>query len=202
MGKTQQARSEVTRTRILESALTLFAQNGYEPTGVAEICESCGISKGAFYHHFPTKQAVFIELLEAWLADLEREMTEAAAGSSSVPDALRKMATRMQGILQLADGRVSIFLEFWNQARLDPEIWQRTIKPFRHYRKIFEHLIRRGVEEGSFRDVDPALTSLTLVSLAVGLLLQGVVDVKGEKWDEVTGQAVELFLQSILRRDL
>jgi AcrR family transcriptional regulator len=200
MGKPKQLRSEETRGRILQEALSLFARNGYETTGVAEICERSEISKGAFYHHFPSKQAIFLELLEEWLANLEKEIRRAAEEATTVPEAFHKMAERMKGILLEADGRVSIFWEFWIQARRDPEVWQRTIKPFRHYRKIFELLIRKGIEEGSFRDVDPTLTSQALVSMAVGMLLQGVVDPTGEKWDEATVDAVDFFIQAMMVR--
>ena len=55
-----QQRSEETRNAIIEAAETLFTQQGYTAAGVAEICEAAGVSKGAFYHHFETKQAVFL----------------------------------------------------------------------------------------------------------------------------------------------
>jgi AcrR family transcriptional regulator len=200
MNKPQQARSEETRTRILQTALDLFSQHGLETTSVAEICEKSGISKGAFYHHFETKQSVFLELLEKWLSDLEVEMGKAAGETKSVPEALRAMASSMQGIMQIADGRISIFLEFWTQARRDPQVWERTIKPFRHYRRIFELLIGKGIAEGSFRDVDPALAAHMLVSFAVGALLQGVVDPTGAKWDENMPKSIEFFIQAMMGR--
>jgi len=179
--------------------MDLFSKVGYEAAGVAEICEKCGISKGAFYHHFPTKQTVFLELLEKWLADLEAAMEQAAREVKSVPEAFRAMASSMRGIMQVADGRISIFLEFWTQARRDPEVWERTIKPFRHYRRIFELLICRGVQEGSFKDVDPVLTAHTLVSFAVGALLQGVVDPEGAKWDDILPRSIEFFLHAMMK---
>ncbi len=201
MAAPQQARSEETRAKILEAALDLFSKNGYEATGVAEICQRCDMSKGAFYHHFPTKQAVFLELLEGWVGGLEKEMTAAAQRAPSVPEALRDMVARMQGVMQVADGRISFFLEFWTQARRDPEVWERTIRPFRQYQRLFAGLIRRGIDEGSFRAVDADIVSHALVSMAVGLLLQGVVDPKGERWGEVTAKAVEFFIHAMLRRD-
>ena len=59
-----QQRSEETRARILAAALDRFARYGYDATGVAEICRAAGVSKGAFYHHFPSKQAAFLESVE------------------------------------------------------------------------------------------------------------------------------------------
>jgi len=201
MAKLQQARSEETRSRILNTALDLFGQAGYEPTGVAEICERCGISKGAFYHHFASKQALFIVLLEDWLSSVEKELTAAAAEAKSIPEALRMMACRFKDVLSLADGRVSIFLEFWTQARRDPEIWQRTIRPFRQYRRVFEAMIDQGIHEGSFKEVNPGIAALAMVSMAVGMLLQGVVDPQEQDWGSATVEAVDLFTQGMLRRN-
>jgi AcrR family transcriptional regulator len=58
-----QGRSVETRKRILTASLRLFAARGFNATGVAEICSACGVSKGAFYHHFASKQTVFLELM-------------------------------------------------------------------------------------------------------------------------------------------
>ena len=60
----QESRLE-TRTRLLESAAQLFARGGYEGASVDLIAESAGYSKGAFYSNFETKEAIFLELLDA-----------------------------------------------------------------------------------------------------------------------------------------
>ncbi|MCX6071787.1 MAG: helix-turn-helix domain containing protein, partial [Chloroflexi bacterium] len=57
----------VTEARILDAAAECFGRRGYDATGVADLCETAGVSKGAFYHHFPSKQAVFMALLNRWL---------------------------------------------------------------------------------------------------------------------------------------
>ncbi len=139
--------------------------------------------------------------MEEWLGGLEKELTALAERASSVPEALREMVSRMQGVMQVADGRLSFFLEFWTQARRDPEVWERTIRPFRQYQSLFARLIQKGIDEGSFRAVDANTVSHALVSMAVGLLLQGIVDPAGERWGEVTTRAVEFFIHAMLRRD-
>ncbi|WP_263359074.1 TetR/AcrR family transcriptional regulator [Acidicapsa ligni] len=60
----QESRLE-TRNRLLESAAQLFARDGYEGASVDLIAESAGYSKGAFYSNFETKEAIFLELLDA-----------------------------------------------------------------------------------------------------------------------------------------
>ena len=54
--QTQKKRSAKTAARILETAKQLTVQNGWRNTTVRDICNACGISVGAFYHHFSSKQ--------------------------------------------------------------------------------------------------------------------------------------------------
>ena len=60
----QAERSAATRARVLDAAERLFAEQGYEATSTDEILEASGISRGALYHHFATKQAVFEAVFE------------------------------------------------------------------------------------------------------------------------------------------
>jgi len=189
-----QARGIETRARILVAARQCFSQSGYDATGVSEICAAAGVTKGAFYHHFVSKQAVFLELLQQWLRDLEDQLTSLRGQASSVPEALRSMAAMLPAIVETARGQIALFLEFLIQARRDPAVWQATIEPYRRYRSLFSRLIRDGIEEGSLRPVDAESASLWLVSLAVGLLLQAVLDPDGADWGRAAQQAVESML--------
>lgn len=192
-----QQRSEETRSHILEAALREFSRQGYDATGVAEICQAAGVSKGAFYHHFPTKQAVFLELLEIWLGGLDTGISQALADAPSVPDALRRMAALIPHIIHDAEGRLPMFLEFWMQASRNTAVWEATIAPYNRYEKLFADILRKGMAEGSLRPVDADCAARVIVALAVGLLLQSVLDPGGAAWDQVTAQGLELFIQGI-----
>ncbi len=61
-----QHRSEETITQIMAAAIHLFSNSGYEAASVADICARAEISKGAFYHHFPSKQTLFLAIVEQW----------------------------------------------------------------------------------------------------------------------------------------
>ena len=195
-----QVRSEETRNRILQSALRLFSETGYDATGVAGICSTAGVSKGAFYHHFETKQAVFLQLLEDWLQQVDADLQAALGEAPTVVDGLLGMAARTRGVFSTADGRLSILLEFWSQARKDPVVWERTIAPFRRYREVFAGIIGKGIEEGSLRPVDADKAAQALMSLTVGIILQGVLDPKGARWDRVIQDTIGMLVEGIGRK--
>jgi len=67
-----QARAEATRQRILDSAVDLFDELGYGETGLADVLLRANVSKGAFYYHFDSKEAVATAIIE----DFRRQMNE------------------------------------------------------------------------------------------------------------------------------
>ena len=195
-----QDRSIETRRRILSRSLRLFARKGYNATGVAEICSASGVSKGAFYHHFATKQAVFLELFQSWLEGVDRQLHGALGSSSSVPEGLLAMASQMRQVFQAADGRLEIFLEFWQQARQDKTVWKGLMAPYRRYRDLLARIVKKGVQEGSFRRVNARAAGQALETLAVGTLLQGVLDPGGAQWARVIRSSVQLLIDGLANR--
>jgi len=195
-----QQRSEETRATILDAAVRRFSISGYDAASVDDICAEAGVSKGAFYHHFETKQAVFLQLLEEWLQQLDADLQAALGEAPTVVDGLLGMAARTRGVFSAADGRLSILLEFWAQARKDPVVWERTIAPFRRNREAFAGIIRKGIEEGSLASVDADKAAQALMSIVVGIILQGVLDPEGARWDRVIQDTVGMLVQGMGRK--
>lgn len=177
-----QERGEETHRKILDTALELFSRQGYNAAGVAEICQAAGISKGAFYHHFPSKQALFLELLTRWLDRLEQALDVSRLQVGNSADALLKMAEQAAEVSILARGQIPMFLEFWTQASRDQQVWKATIDPYRRYEQYFTTLVQEGIREGVFRPVDPETTARLIVSLAAGMILQGALDPQAADW--------------------
>ena len=198
---TSKRRGEETHTRILEAAVGCFAKHGYDATGVAEICTCAGVSKGAFYHHFATKQALFLELLDRWLAELDARLAVARTGVSTVPDGLMQMASMARSVFQAGSGRLPFFLEFWSQAARDPAIWQESIAPYHRYRGLFCSTVEAGIAEGTLRLVDPGIAADVIVALAVGLVLQGLLDPQGADWGQVAEQGMRMLLEGLEKRE-
>lgn len=190
-----QQRSEETRTKIIESAIKLFSNRGYNKARVDDICEEAGISKGAFYHHFESKQALFLSLLDGWLQTIDNAI--AASRDNTAPETFMQMTDSFPYIFRTAGEGLPMFLEFWLQASRDQKIWEASIAPYRRYHRYFTSLIRKGVQEGSFVDVNPELASRMIVSTAMGLLLQSLLDPKGANWEKVARDSTSLLINSL-----
>jgi len=179
---TQEERSEETRGRILAAAADSFARQGYDVSSVDDICRLAGVSKGAFYHHFPSKSSVFIALLGAWLDGLDQRFVAAQAQGGTVPEQIAAMARGVGDIFRVAGSSWNILLEFWAKAKTEPEVAASMVGTLRRYQAMFEALLQRGVSEGSLQAGDTGLGAAVLLSIVLGTLLQGLLDPQRGDW--------------------
>jgi AcrR family transcriptional regulator len=192
-----QKRGEETRARILDAAAAGFAEQGYDGTSVAEICQRAGVSKGAFYHHFSSKQTLFLELLERWLDVVDSQLEEMRTAETTVPEQLLAMTDMIRQVFRAAEDQLPVFLEFWARATHDPATWEATIAPYRRYRRIFAGTIENGMAEGTLRTVDADTAARVVVSLAIGVVVQGLLDTGGADWGAVASRGIEMLLEGI-----
>lgn len=193
-----QQRSEETRAQLLEAAEACFSESGYDGAGVSEICRRAGVSKGAFYHHFSTKQAIFLELLSRWLEGLDTQIARARQNAPDVLAALVTIAGMVQQVFEAGGGRLPIFLAFWMQAARDPAAWSVTVGHYRHYHALFAAMIADGIAEGSIAPtIQAAAAAQAIVSLGAGLILQGLLDPQGADWAHVVGDSIHIVLEGL-----
>ncbi|MGC9347098.1 MAG: TetR/AcrR family transcriptional regulator [Anaerolineae bacterium] len=208
-------RSEETRNSILEAAAKRFAKQGYDATGVAEICRRAGVSKGAFYYHFDSKQAVFIELVERWRQELEEAINELdlkdvrpdtpVTADNSVPARLVKMTHLFEQILASQSTQLALLLEFWIQASREPTVREIVLSPYRRFQQFFTALIQEGIAEGTLHPIDPEAGAQTLLSLASGLFFQALLENqpasgsrKGD-WSATAEKSTQILLEGMRR---
>ncbi|WP_137926894.1 TetR/AcrR family transcriptional regulator [Cupriavidus sp. 2SB] len=86
--RSNQERTQATRTALLAAARQLFVQKGYAGTSTPEIVAAAGITRGALYHHFADKQALFRALLDDEARAVAAEIEHVAPIDLPVRDAL------------------------------------------------------------------------------------------------------------------
>lgn len=83
-------RGRATRDRLVATARGLFGERGYENTSIEAILEATGIARGALYHHFASKEAVFDAVLDDLVAEIAAEAAAAARASEDPVTSLRE----------------------------------------------------------------------------------------------------------------
>jgi len=106
------AQGDVTRAALLTAARGLFGSQGYAATALDEVVAAAGVTKGALYHHFDGKEALFRAVFE----QIQQEVSDTAVAAFNRPDS-------WQALLEGCD--------LWLDAHLDPEIQRIVLREAR-----------------------------------------------------------------------
>ncbi|MCV7089723.1 TetR/AcrR family transcriptional regulator [Mycobacterium interjectum] len=89
--RTQEERSAATRDALISAARKLWGERGYAEVGTPEIATTAGVTRGAMYHQFADKAALFAEVVEAVEQDVMARMAAlvAESGATTPADAIR-----------------------------------------------------------------------------------------------------------------
>lgn len=109
MNKTKKSR---TRSAILESAVILFYEKGFEHTTVAEITKGAQVAKGTFFNHFPTKESILHALFEKQLLQLMEQRTSILPLSN----VLTQIRSSLLYLLKDYDIHPSLTIQTWKHV--------------------------------------------------------------------------------------
>jgi TetR/AcrR family transcriptional repressor of nem operon len=174
MGRTSDARD-----RLLDSARELIYERGYTAAGVSEVCQRAGVNKGSFYHFFPSKQALAVEVLDGFATEAREFLASSvdpAAGGTPL-ERLRRyivaVAHRQREDRQSC-GAVrgcllgNLALEMSTQ---DTVIRERVAQELDHQVAVFAGLLEEAMEVGEIPPGDPHQAARALVAFLEGVTL-------------------------------
>ncbi len=92
------AQGRATRGQLIEVATRLFAEHGYEGTSIEAVLSAAGVSRGALYHHFPGKEALFEAVVVAVSDQVTADLAAAVSGRTDPVDAMRTAALAWIGL--------------------------------------------------------------------------------------------------------
>lgn len=162
-----------TRDRILSAAVDVFARKGYHGTGVEDIVQASGTSKGAFYHYFPSKQKIFVTLMDD-LAALVEQGVESAI--STEQGALAKVEAALRVVIETAAAQRDLAKILLVEAvGLGPEFEQKRLEIHNRFAGLIRRHLDRAIEEGSLPPQDTALVSQAWIGAINEIISQWLV---------------------------
>ncbi|MEU9417785.1 TetR/AcrR family transcriptional regulator [Streptomyces sp. NPDC048272] len=140
--------------RLLAVATRLFAERGYDRTSVQEIVEAAGVTKGALYHYFGSKDDLLHEVYARMLR-LQQQRLDAVAGSDApVEERLRAAAADV--VVTTIENLDDAMIFFRSMHQLSPEKFKQVRAERRHYHERFRALVEEGQRAGVFSTATPA----------------------------------------------
>jgi len=144
------------RSRVLEAAVDLFADQGYDGTSVAQVIAKAGVAKGGFYHHFASKEELLYEVYGDLIGEQLRRMDGILARREPAAATLRALIV---DLVETTAASARPALVFWRElSRLGDERTAEYRRARRRYHDAVRRLVRDGQAAGEFRPVAGADT--------------------------------------------
>jgi AcrR family transcriptional regulator len=191
--------SEERKNQILEAALAVFARLGFQTARMDDVAEHAGLSKGALYLYYKSKDAIIAALLQRLFTQEFKHLQSLVEAENQKPvgEQLLLLTRQFAELLQWMRRLMPIAFEFYAIAGRDQNVRQFLKEYFKDYRHLLARLIQRGIERREFRPVDAEATAITVVALFEGLALLSFVDAEGTHWPEQIETSVQLLLQGL-----
>jgi AcrR family transcriptional regulator len=144
---------------LLDTAVAVFNERGYEATSMDELAARLGITKSAIYHHVPSKVELLRMALDRALDSLFAVTAEPGATDGPAIDRLEHVVRGSVRVLAAELPCVTLLL----RVRGNTEVERAALQRRREFDRIVTDLVRAAENEGDVRpDVDPAVTSRLL----------------------------------------
>ncbi|MGH2786259.1 MAG: TetR family transcriptional regulator [Actinomycetota bacterium] len=191
-------RGEASRRHILNTAALAFAENGYNGVSLNDIVRDTGLTKGAFYFHFASKEALAMEVFGTKQLDWQAAILAVMEGHPRAIDRLNAMLDCGCEMYETdASARVvgRLCVELSRERKLAP----RLTGYLQTWFEMVTDLIRAAQDEGDARtDLDPRLSAETIVSAFIGV--EQVSDALTELGDfRVRIENLRTFVMAALR---
>ncbi|MCD4670881.1 MAG: TetR/AcrR family transcriptional regulator [Actinomycetia bacterium] len=190
----QEIRSKTTRENIIATASQCFSKIGYGRTDVGEICRRADLSKGAFYYHFSSKQDLFLEILDQWIKKVAGKMDHIGMTSPEILEVIIGIPDNFSPLFEEIGNQLPIFLEIYVKALSDPDLKKIVLKSYKKFIVFFTGILKKGIEDGHIRRMDPLEGAEMLFSMTIGTIMQGLLRPGSRDWADLSKKNIRLLL--------
>jgi AcrR family transcriptional regulator len=182
------------RKQLLEQSFELFAEIGYGKITMRQLAQKLGISTGTLYHYFPSKEAMFLQLVEELV---QRDIANFLTQAESVPPDIR---SRVSAILDFTrenrdyfSKQLIIWLDYYQQQVGGEDALTEDLS--QHYVAIFEQLDRETIAAiNTYLQIDNYAIGAFILTFINGLLFCQLYSPNVESWDAQTGILIEAIV--------
>jgi AcrR family transcriptional regulator len=190
--------SEERKDQIIAAATKVFTKHGFANARMDDIVAESGLSKGALYWYFDSKDAIIVSILDQ-IFDYETTHVRAILDlEDSAKAKLEVFVDTTIKDIEKMKPLMPIFFEFWSLSVRKKTINQAMKRYYQNFLDLIEPIIRQGISTGEFRRVDVKQTTLTIGAVFEGTILMWAYFPEMIKFDKQFRTTLDILLQGIV----
>ncbi|MCH7612371.1 MAG: TetR/AcrR family transcriptional regulator [Candidatus Marinimicrobia bacterium] len=188
------------KEQILDAALKVLVQNGYEQSRMDDVVKLSKLSKGAIYWYYKSKKEMYLDLVNFWVlrysVNLNHIVEEEALPSLQLKDLFQYFIDQYE-----SDPQPFIALtDFWSMAQKDEDFRKKLQKVYTHFLELLEGIIDRGVKSGEFKKLDVRMTALSIMVNIESINWFTLFEIHGVSVKEYMETIIDFILSGIMKK--
>ena len=186
----------VGRQCILAQAQRLFFARGYNGVSVRDIVQACGLSNGALYYHFGSKQNLFIQVFKEYVARATRQLQQAGAGQGPCRERLAGMVGAYARFILESQSEMQMLHRDLAQCGKE-EIQGLLPGAMRQIPSLFAKVLEEGIAAGEIRPLDAHRVSFLLLGMVNSLTARRMFGQTARSLSEDIDLAINILFEGI-----
>ena len=158
-----QTKQDLRKDQILNAALTVLVQNGYEGSRMDDVVSKSQLSKGAIYWYYKSKKAMYLDLVNFWVIRYSATINHLVENDQSAPDQLKSLFNYFIDQYESDPDPFIALTEFWSMAQKDDDFRAKLQKVYSQFLEVLEKIVAKGVKDGDFKKLDIRITAMSIM---------------------------------------
>jgi AcrR family transcriptional regulator len=158
-----QEKQDQRKNQILQAALSVIVNSGYECSRMDDIVKSSKLSKGAIYWYYKSKKEIYLALVDHWVKQYNSGFIENLETKHSASEQLKGLFDYFLAQYQKDPSVFKILVEFWSLSGRDVDFNEKLQKVYLEFLEYIVKIIQDGVDSGEFKNVNPRITALSIL---------------------------------------
>ncbi len=186
--------------QILDAALSVIIEKGYENSRMDDIVASSKMSKGAIYWYYKSKKEVYLSLVNHWVHNYSAVLNHIIDADRPASDQLRSLFQYFIDQYEKDPAVFKALLEFWSMAGRDPEFNKKLQKVYSEFVKLISTIIQRGVDNKEFKNLDVDLTAMSIMVNIEGIMWFTLFKLKNKNAREYIQTISDFILSGLMKK--
>ncbi len=187
------------RAQLTKAAYKVVAQKGYNDFTIKDIAEEAGLSTGLVHYYFKNKEELLFKLLKEMNSNLRYNLKKALTELTEPKDKLMAFCDEAFELVDKEKAYFHVLIDFWARINHDARIRQANVKLFQSYRDEISSIIEEGIAKGVFAAMDVKITSVIIISLIQGTIIQYVIDNGAFDYRDLKEKIKEQILSIVIK---
>ena len=158
-----QEKQDLRKNQILDAALTVLVNNGYERSRMDDVVQASQLSKGAIYWYYKSKKDMYLDLVDYWVNQYSAMINHLVEIDQSASNQLRDLFKYFTNQYESDQDPFSALTEFWSMAQKDSDFGAKLQSVYSRFLDLLEKIIVKGIRDGEFKNVNARITAMSIM---------------------------------------